>query len=198
LEPAVPGEGHDERKHGRGEWILAALRARVFCVPTPLVGIRARLHRLTDAMIDGVLEKPLFDERKSALLLEEREVKDQILAWERNAGLGLSRLEKFLELIKTPSLLYRTANQAEKGDLVRELTSNLKVSGKNVAIEPKLFVQVVVERPKSLIGSPSRGVHRTWKRILERLLKHFAGRSSNPTESEPLPFVASVTHMHRY
>jgi site-specific DNA recombinase len=138
-----------------------------------LDGIRARLHRLTDAMIDGVLEKPLFDDRKNALLLEEREIRDQIVAWERNGLFGLSRLEKFLELAKTASVLYKTANQAEKRDLVRELTSNLKVSGKNLAIEPKFFVQIVAERPISTIGSPIRGVPRTWDGILKRLLAHF-------------------------
>jgi site-specific DNA recombinase len=143
-----------------------------------LDGIRVRLHRLTDAMIDGILEKPLFDDRKNAALLEERQVRDQIVAWERNGGLAVDRLEKFLELAKTASLLYKTANPPERRDMVRELTSNLAVSGRNVAIEPKLFVQMVAKRPKFTISSPSRGAARTWKRILEKLLKHFEGETA--------------------
>ncbi len=140
--------------------------------------IRTRLNRLTDALIDGVLEKPLFDDRKNAVLLEEREVKDQIIEWERNGGRGLARLEKFLELVKSASILYKTAHPAEKRDLIRELTSNLKVSGKNVVVEPKLFVQLVTERPKSPKGRPFRGVPRTWDAILVQLLKHFTAEVS--------------------
>jgi site-specific DNA recombinase len=144
-----------------------------------LDSIHMRLNRLTDALIDGLLEKPLFDGRKNAVLLEEREVKDQILDWEQNGGRGLARLEKFLELAQSASLLYKTADPSEKRDLIRELTSNLRVSGKNIVVEPKLAVQAIAERPKSLIGSPSRGVPRTWERILEQLLEHF--------EKEPVP-----------
>jgi site-specific DNA recombinase len=70
-----------------------------------LDSIRNRLNRLTDALIDGLLEKSLFDERKNAVLLEEREVKDHIVEWEHNGGRGLARLEKFLELVKSASLL---------------------------------------------------------------------------------------------
>jgi site-specific DNA recombinase len=156
---------------GMREQELARLHLR-------LDGIRARLHRLTDAMIDGILEKPLFDDRKNAALLEEREVRDKIVAWERNGGLALDRLQKFLELVKTPSLLYKTANPTERRDMVRELTSKLAVSGKNVAIEPKFYAQMVAERPRFTISSPSRGTHRTWKRILEKLLKHFENETA--------------------
>ncbi len=144
-----------------------------------LDSIRNRLNRLTDALIDGLLEKSLFDERKNAVLLEEREVKDHIVEWEHNGGRGLARLEKFLELVKSASLLYKAADPVGKRDLIRELTSNLRVSGKNVVVEPKLFVQLVAERSKLPDGSPSRGVLRTWEPILNQLLEHF--------EKEPAP-----------
>jgi len=117
---------HETRlqQDSRREQELPRLRLR-------LDSIHMRLNRLTDALIDGLLEKPLFDDRKNAVLLEEREVKDQILDWEQNGGRGLARLEKFLELAQSASLLYKTADPSEKRDLIRELTSNLRVSGKN-------------------------------------------------------------------
>lgn len=157
---------------GRREQELARLKLR-------LDSIRTRLNRLTDALIDGLLEKPLFDDRKNAVLLEEREVKDQILKWEQDGGQGLARLEKFFGLVKSASLLYKTANPSEKRELIRELTSDLKVREKNVVVEPKFTVQMIAERPKSSIGSPSRGVLRTWEPILNLLLEHF--------EKEPAP-----------
>jgi site-specific DNA recombinase len=178
---------------------LARLRLR-------LDAIRARLNRLTDALIDGVLEKPLFDDRKNAVLLEEREVKDQILEWERNGGQGLASLEKFLELVKSASNLYKTANPAEKRDLIRELTSNLKVSGKNVVVERKLWAQLVAERPKSTNGRPFRGDPRTWAKILNKLYRYFSRAPQSEIDAllprpkpesddpKPNPFVKELTY----
>jgi site-specific DNA recombinase len=131
-----------------------------------LEGIRTRLHRLTDAFVEGILEKPLFDDRKNALFLDEKAVTDQILDLERNGASSLARLDKFLELVKSASILYEKTNQAEKRDLVRTLTSKLEVSGKNVILTPKLFVLLVAERPKSSNSSPSRGVPRIWNNCL--------------------------------
>jgi len=137
------------------------------------------LHRLTDMLIDGTIEKPLFEDRKNALLLEQREAKDRILDIEKNGG-ELARLEKFLELVKSASLLYQTADTAEKRELVRELTSNLKLGGKKVIVEPKISVQLLLERSKDINCSPQRGVPRTganleaWGAVLPKLLVYFA------------------------
>jgi len=135
--------------------------------------VRGRLHRLTDAMIEGVVEKPLFQDRKNALLQEEQALKDQLGAWERTGNLGLEKLEKFLELIKNASELYKTADNEGKRDLVRELTSNRTVSEEKITIEPKLFVRIVAERSNSTNGRPSQGVHRTWLPLLKKLVKLF-------------------------
>ena len=63
---------------------------------------------------------------------------------------------------------------------MKTLTSNLQVTGKNVSITPKPEVQEVANRLKPSHGAPSRGVHRTWERILEKLREHFA---ENPFEA---------------
>jgi site-specific DNA recombinase len=145
---------------------LASLRLR-------FDSVRTRLNRLADALIDGLMDKDLFDGRKNALLLEEREIKDRIRDLEQNGPRALGRLEKFLELVKTASLLYKTANAEERRDLIRELTSNLQARGKNIVIEPKLFVRLVTDRSNSSDGRPTRGIPRTWNRILKKLLAHF-------------------------
>jgi len=144
--------------------------------------VRTRLNRLADALIDGLLDKDLFDGRKNSLLLEEREIKDRIRDLEQNGPRALARLEKFLELVKTASSLYKTTNTQEKRDLIRELTSNLRASGKNVVVEPKLFVRLVTERSNSSDGRPTRGIARTWNRILRKLLAHFEAEG-NPAEA---------------
>jgi site-specific DNA recombinase len=141
-----------------------------------LDGIRNRLARLTDAFIDGVLDKPLFEERKNALVLEEKEIRQLIDSLESGNSGWLRQLEEFLELVKNAPFAYKNANPDEKRDLLRHLLSNLTVIEKNVSVEPKPSVQVLIDRPKNAYGAPSRGVHRTWNRILKKLIKQF-GRS---------------------
>lgn len=155
-----------------------------------LDGIRNRLARLTDAFIDGIVDKPLFEERKNALTLEEREAREMIEVLEAGNSNALKRLEKFLELIKDAPFLYKHATPDEKRDLLRKLTSNLSASNKNVSVEPKASVALLLNRTKISNGAPSRGVHRTWSRLLKKLLKVFQeGVESNvisfPLDREP-------------
>jgi len=140
-----------------------------------LDAIRSRLNRLTDAFIDGILEKPLFEERKRALVPEEQEVRETIHELEAGNGQGLRRLEEFLELIKNAPFTYKNANPDEKRDLVRNLFSNLSFADKTVSVEPKASVQALVSRPKISHGAPSRGAHRTWNTTLKKLLMQFSG-----------------------
>jgi hypothetical protein len=142
---------------------------------------RNRLNRLTDAFIDGVLDKPIFEERKAALVIEEREIRDKIHDLEAGNGLALRKLEEFLELIKNAPFLYKNANTDEKRELVRNLFSNLKVIDKNVSLEPNAGVQLLINRQQISYGAPSRGVHRTWDTILNKLLEYFSEAIKEPS-----------------
>ncbi len=145
-----------------------------------LDAVRSRRNRLMDAFIDGILEKPLFEERKAAMVVEEREIRERIHDLESGNGLALRKLEEFLELIKDAPFLYKNANPGEKRDLLRNLFSNLKLIDKNVSLEPKVSVQTLISRPKISHSAPSRSVHRTWNGILKKLLKHFSGAEDPP------------------
>ena len=147
-----------------------------------LDALRSRLNRLTDAFIDGMVEKSLFEERKAALVAEEQEIRERIHDLEAGNGPALRNLEEFLELIKHAPFLYETATPDEKRVLLRSLLSNLRLIGKNVSVEPKISVQILANRPKITYGAPSRCVHRTWTRILEKLLKQFGESSEGPAE----------------
>lgn len=138
-----------------------------------LEAIRGRLNRVTDAFIDGAIDKHLFEERKNALLVEEKDLQGKIRDLEAGGAGGLKRLEGFLELIKHAVIAYENANPDEKRNLLKILTSNLTADAKNVDLKPNPSVEIIVKRPKVTYSSPYRGTPRTWDRILEQLLKHF-------------------------
>jgi site-specific DNA recombinase len=135
--------------------------------------IRARLGRLTDALIDGAIEKPLFDTRKASLLEDEQRARETIRNLEAGNDGALQRLQRFLELVKNAPVIYENAKPDEKRDLVKNLFSNLTIIEKNVDITPKAAVLLIANRPKPSYGAPSRGLHRTWNRLLKKLLAQF-------------------------
>ena len=135
--------------------------------------IRSRLGRLTDAFVDGSIEKSIFDTRKAALLGDEQRTQDVIRDLEAGNDRALERLERFLELVKNASIAYENANPAEKCDLVKSLVSNLTLIDKNVDITLKPEVDWVANRPKPSYGAPYRDVPRTWNELLQKLLAQF-------------------------
>jgi site-specific DNA recombinase len=138
-----------------------------------LDGIRTRLGRLTDAFLDGTVEKAVFDSRKAGLLSDEQRILEEIRDLEAGNGNVLQRLERFLELVRNVPVAYKNANPDEKRDLVKNLFSNLQLIHKKVDVALKPGVDLIANRPKTQYGAPYRGVHRTWNRLLKKLTAQF-------------------------
>lgn len=133
--------------------------------------LQDRLSRLTDAFLDGVLEKPLFEERKTALLLERAGLQNNLAEFQGNGPSIPDHLAKFLELAGTASFLYETAISEEKRDLVRIVTSNRRVDGKNVELTLSNPFREVANRSQNTYGAPHQDLPRTWDRLLDVLVK---------------------------
>ncbi len=107
-----------------------ALRAREWeqARQLRLANITAREKRLTDAYIDGTVDKGDFDQRKTALLIERRD-------WEHTPTEGhasetAKELQQILELANHADLLYESALAHERRELIEALTSNRVVEGR--------------------------------------------------------------------
>jgi hypothetical protein len=143
--------------------------------------LRDRLRRLTDAYLDGVLDKQAFEERRAGLVSDEATLKERLAVLESGNWDGFKRLRKFLELVKSAPDVYQSANSEEKRDLVKELTSNLSAVERNVAVTLKISAQEIANRHKMTYGGPSQGVHLTWDSILQKLLEEFARQAEATT-----------------
>lgn len=105
---------------------------------------------------------------------EEAELRKRLTSHE-NGGRPLhENFEKFVELLKSPLLLFKQADQHRKRELLRILLSNLSVSGKNVSVVLKIPFSLIAEREKTSDGGPSRGTCRTTDQLFQQLLRHFA------------------------
>lgn len=93
-----------------------------------------KLEKLTDAIIEGLIDKDVFQERKIKLVYSLKELEEKQVQLSQRKNENEAQLQKFLELSKTLKNSYISANQLEKRLLVSNVTSNLLVEGKKLVI----------------------------------------------------------------
>jgi site-specific DNA recombinase len=147
-----------------------------------------RMSRLTDALLDGLIEKDLFEEKKAALLLEKAKSSDgQLVA---SADQAMARIQNFLELTKSLCSTYQKANTSEKREILRITTSNFSVSGKDVAFALRSPYFEIAKRDPFQFSALTPGEARTKnsecnaKKILDLIFSHCTTDTRNDTDRE--------------
>jgi DNA invertase Pin-like site-specific DNA recombinase len=131
-----------------------------------------RISRLTDLLLEGTIERPLFERKQRDLLLERAAVEEKLTEAHDSSTEGLAQLEKTVELARHASLLYKTASLENKRKLLKILLSNLTVCGKNVEITLSIPFRMIAEREKNDSCRLDRGTCRTWEHIIQELLRY--------------------------
>jgi site-specific DNA recombinase len=123
--------------------------------------IATRRARLTDALIDGLIDRELFEERQAALLAEKRTLEERLANLTDSGMTGAERLSDFLERLDSAYTLYESGTVEEKRELLAEFTSNWRATGKEIDFTVRPEVLLVANRSKSVYGAPQRDSHRT-------------------------------------
>lgn len=119
-----------------------------------------RIARLTDAYLDRMIDKEVFEKRKVQLFMERRELLDQIETLSVD-DLPVNRALEKLELGNSAYFSYKNGITAEKRDVVASVTSNFVVQGKKPVITLQSPYQEIANRTKSHLGAPRRCTART-------------------------------------
>ncbi len=117
-----------------------------------------RLARLTDAFLDGSLEKDLFESRKAGLFNERRTLRDAIEQPVEDTS--AQSLLKKLELAHTAQTLLESQCVPEIRERLQMLTSNLTVLGKELTITPQFPFADILKWQFSHNGPPHGGTPR--------------------------------------
>jgi site-specific DNA recombinase len=142
--------------HSTAAWKEHAKRERER-IALALGQVESRLMRLTDAFLDGTIEKEIFERRKLGLLEEQRSLLDQKTALKDDAEKpATKRLSDFFELAKSALLSYGVATPEEKRLLVAELVSNCTVMQKHVVVELSKRYQVIADWLSLAYSDPQR------------------------------------------
>jgi DNA invertase Pin-like site-specific DNA recombinase len=108
-----------------------------------------RLSRLTDAVVDLVIDRESYETKKAALLIEKRGLCDQLAEPETKTQ-AQRLLEKF-ELGNEAYLGVSSLIPLEIRDALEKTTSNLSVEGKDLVITPSFpFYELAKQRLVSL------------------------------------------------
>lgn len=141
-----------------------------------LAQAKDRLDKLTDAYLDGIMERDLFEEKKTALLMERRGLEDRIeqLA-NQNMSLVSPALTRLLELTGAAYSLYVDGVPEEKRELIRDVSSNRTLHEKTIDISLSVPFDEIAKCRQITTGSPSRANARTWDRLADYIF-YFARR----------------------
>jgi DNA invertase Pin-like site-specific DNA recombinase len=140
-------------------------------VQVQLGAITTRLARLTDAFVDGLIDKATFDERRLGLLEQQRSLEDS----SRSGAQETARLKQYimerLELACNAQQSHALANPAARRELAIQLCSNRTVAAKEVSVEPYFPLQLIAQSKCLSNGDHYRGTARTDTEIARRLLE---------------------------
>ena len=134
--------------------------------------VKVRLERLTEAMLDRVIDQDTFAEHKEKLLLQKLRIEEAIRK-ARSERDEPSRVQRFLELIKSLAATYSLAEPDEKREIVQIAISNRTVAEKKIELEPANWLLDAENAIAGLIGAPYRPTSRRHP-VLEEQMKMLA------------------------
>jgi len=135
-----------------------------------LVHIDERLNRLTDAYIDRLIEKDLFEQRKNALLLESATSEENLRQWQSGKKPMSGLIAEFLERANGAYSAYTLGKIPEKRDLVDSMFSYRLVEQKTLNVSLRSPFHAIANRAVNKHGSPHRTVSRIWASLLPILI----------------------------
>lgn len=146
--------------------------------------IEIRLAKLADAYVDEVFDKETYFAKKNELIIKRQEIKEKLESKRGGEADSHKELQEFLELVKSVYLSYKTANPEEKREMVQITTSNLTVERKLVAIKLRKPFEMMLERPRFPVGSPTLATTRTFRQTYLKLQRYFEDIST--TDQPPI------------
>jgi len=123
-----------------------------------LADARSRMDRLTDALVDGLLDRATFEARKGGLLLDIARLEERTTMRPDDA---VARLQEMLELATSLISSYESSDDEGKRRIVEITTSNLSLRGKELEITPSEPFQALMNRHLVTCGDPQRDTVRT-------------------------------------
>ncbi len=155
-----------------------------------LEGITQRVSRLTEAYIDGAIDRSMFEQKKELLLMSKKELEIRRSRPMVDRDVVAAQMHEIVELIKSLWLSYERGNTDEKRQILKNTTSNLGAYPKNIVIELRSPYRELSKLPCVPPGDPHRGIRRTRAKPIWRLLAKQCNVENQERQREDLLLAA--------
>ena len=144
--------------------------------PLEIIKLDERLERLTDKLIDEVIDNDVYLKKKEEILLDKKRWQN-IQSQSSKLSTRLQKLDNFLEHVKNLYVSYFMVNSDRKRETLNFLTSNRTVSGNSVVIEPQNWLLTLENLLLVYSGEPSSTTSRTFLKNsgIEKMVEELCG-----------------------
>ena len=129
--------------------------------PLEINKLDAKLSRLTDKLIDDLIDNETFQHKKKEILLEQEKWRQCLQTLANSAG-RRDRAEKFFELQKSLISQYANANDEEKREIVQISTSNRTANATSAEFTPSPWLSGVKKTANAMESGHFRDTFRTF------------------------------------
>ena len=125
-----------------------------------------RQERITNLLIEGTIEKDLYNAEKGKILSEYQCLEEQKKSIFSQDSTYYENIVEYLELAKSPYLLYDLLNKEEKREYLKKVTSNLFVEGKKLMISIVYPFHTLLNRHYFSLRVDNHTSHRKMESVL--------------------------------
>ena len=139
-----------------------------------------KLERLTDAYLESVIDKEQFEDKKGQILIEQQELRRNEGHFEIQKEAIFKKARNFLGLLKDLKKSFIIATNEEKRKILKFITSDLTLQGKNLMLTMQSPFYEIANRPELMSGELNREIPRS---KLVELAICFCERDSHNTDN---------------
>jgi len=141
--------------------------------------LEQRKERLTDALIDHIVDQKAYNKRMKALLLEISRLDEQMRVIKQKQE-NPDYACKFLELAKTLAVQYETAKPAKRREIAEIALSNREVFDKNIYVEPSEWLQAAQLAPSVFSCAQGQATSRRPRQVTEPNFEELVAAATSP------------------
>jgi site-specific DNA recombinase len=136
-----------------------------------LVSLDERKSKLTDAYLDGALDRADYEQRKTALHMERLNLEEQLQIVDSGTSLAMTELEHYVTLVKDAQALTNLLLTEELREWMQEAMSHRTASGKTVVFTLQKPLAEVSLRSSGPFGRTSKDTsHNFWREWIVNLI----------------------------
>ena len=134
-----------------------------------LAKLKTWMDRMVDAYVDQMIDKSVFEGRKSRLLADQVALEESAARLHEGTEAQNQYAERFLELAGSLYSAFISADNDRKRNLLTEVTSNRSLGPENLEIALHSPFREMVNRHKNACGDPHRYDPRTLAALIAKL-----------------------------